>query len=77
MPLRRTRPKRDRDPGWEPIGWDTALAETAAAMRRAAQRHGSEAVAFDPLIGSKAVDPVSGTAPHRSYLCEIRRAAPV
>ena len=32
---------------------------------------------FNLLIGSKAVDPVSGTASHRSYLCEIRRAAPV
>jgi anaerobic selenocysteine-containing dehydrogenase len=29
------------------------------------------------LIGSTAVDPVSGTASHRSYMCEIRTAAPV
>jgi hypothetical protein len=28
------------------------------------------------LIGSKAVDPVSGTASNRSYLRELRRAAP-
>jgi hypothetical protein len=27
------------------------------------------------LTGTTAVDSVSGTAPHRSYLCEIRRAA--
>jgi hypothetical protein len=27
------------------------------------------------LIGTAVRDPVSGTAPHRSYLCEIRRAA--
>jgi anaerobic selenocysteine-containing dehydrogenase len=27
------------------------------------------------LIGSAALDPVSGTASHRSYLCDIRRAA--
>jgi anaerobic selenocysteine-containing dehydrogenase len=45
-PLRRTRPKGDPDPGWEPIGWDMALDETAAAMRRVAERHGPEAVAF-------------------------------
>src|SRR5215467_1605284 len=45
-PLRRTRPKGDPDPGWEPIGWDTALDEIAAAMRRVAKRHGPEAVAF-------------------------------
>jgi anaerobic selenocysteine-containing dehydrogenase len=45
-PLRRTRPKGDPDPGWEPIDWDTAMDETAAAMRRVAERHGPEAVAF-------------------------------
>jgi len=27
---------------------------------------------FNLLIGTAAVDPVSGTASHRSYLCEIR-----
>ena len=32
---------------------------------------------FNLLIGSTAVDPVSGTASHRSHLCEIRRTAPV
>jgi anaerobic selenocysteine-containing dehydrogenase len=32
---------------------------------------------FNLLIGSTAVDPVSGTASLRSYLCEIRRAATV
>jgi anaerobic selenocysteine-containing dehydrogenase len=46
QPLRRTRPKGDRDPGWEPIGWDQALDQTAAAMRRVAEQHGPEAVAF-------------------------------
>jgi anaerobic selenocysteine-containing dehydrogenase len=45
-PLRRTRPKGDRDPGWERIGWDEALNLTAAAMRRVAERHGPESVAF-------------------------------
>ena len=45
-PLRRTRPKGDRDPGWERIGWDEALNLTAAAMRRVAERHGPQAVAF-------------------------------
>jgi anaerobic selenocysteine-containing dehydrogenase len=30
---------------------------------------------FNLLIGTSALDPVSGTASHRSYLCEIRRAA--
>jgi anaerobic selenocysteine-containing dehydrogenase len=45
-PLRRTRPKGDPDPGWEPIDWVTALDETAAAMRRVAEQHGPQAVAF-------------------------------
>jgi anaerobic selenocysteine-containing dehydrogenase len=45
-PLRRTRPKGDRDPGWEPIGWDEALNLTASAMRRVADRHGPHGVAF-------------------------------
>ena len=30
---------------------------------------------FNLLIGSTALDPVSGTASHRSYLCEVRRTA--
>jgi anaerobic selenocysteine-containing dehydrogenase len=45
-PLRRTRPKGDRDPGWQRISWDGALELTAAAMRRIAERHGPEAFAF-------------------------------
>src|SRR5436190_3249943 len=46
QPLRRTRPKGDRDPGWQAISWDEARSETAAAMRRIAERDGPEAVAF-------------------------------
>ena len=45
-PLRRTRPKGDRDPGWERIGWDEALNLTAAAMRRIKEQHGPHAVAL-------------------------------
>jgi hypothetical protein len=30
---------------------------------------------FNLLIGTAALDPVSGTAPHKSYLCEIRPVA--
>ncbi len=45
-PLKRTRPKGDRDPGWQQIGWDEALDLTAAAMRRIAERHGAQAFAF-------------------------------
>src|SRR6516225_5901026 len=45
-PLRRTRPKDDPDPGWQPIGWDEALDLTAASLRRIAERDGPQAVAF-------------------------------
>ena len=45
-PLKRTRPKGDPDPGWQPIGWDEALDLTAARLRRIAGEHGPESVAF-------------------------------
>ena len=51
-PLRRTRPKGDRDPGWEEISWDAALDQIADAMRRTAAQHGPEAVAFSQSSGS-------------------------
>jgi len=35
---------------------------------------GTKSANFNRLIGAAARDPVSGTAPHRSYLCEVRRA---
>lgn len=55
LPLRRTRPKGDPDPGWQRITWDEALDETAAALRRIADESGPEAVAF-------AITTSSGTA---------------
>ncbi len=36
---------------------------------------GPQGANLNLLIGTAALDPVSGTASHRSYLCEIRRAA--
>jgi anaerobic selenocysteine-containing dehydrogenase len=45
-PLRRTRPKGDPDPGWEPISWEEAMNLTASAMLRVADRHGPASVAF-------------------------------
>src|SRR3954451_192133 len=45
-PVRRTRPKGSRDPGWEPVSWDEALDWTAASMRQVADPLGSESVAF-------------------------------
>jgi anaerobic selenocysteine-containing dehydrogenase len=51
-PLRRTHPKGDRDPGWEPISWDEALDAIAGNMRRIASEHGPHAVAFSQSSGS-------------------------
>ena len=45
-PLRRTRPKGEADPGWQPISWDEALGLTAAAMRRIAERDGPQSMCF-------------------------------
>ena len=51
-PVRRTRPKGDRDPGWRRISWNEALDETAAALRRIAAESGPEAVAFGVTTSS-------------------------
>jgi len=68
----RARLNRDLDPrvavgvhGW----WQACAATDAAGY----DPFGSEGANFNLLIGTAAVDPVSGTASHRSYLCEIRR----
>lgn len=35
---------------------------------------GSDGANFNLIIGNHAIDPVSGSVPHRAYLCQIRRA---
>ncbi|SDJ60644.1 molybdopterin-dependent oxidoreductase [Streptomyces indicus] len=45
-PLRRTRPKSDPDPGWEPVTWDEALDGIAARLTAIAAETGPESVAF-------------------------------
>ncbi|GAB0106796.1 molybdopterin-dependent oxidoreductase [Nocardia sp. JMUB6875] len=45
-PLRRTRPKTDPDPGWEPVSWDVALSDIAGRLTSIARESGPEAVAF-------------------------------
>ena len=35
---------------------------------------GSDGANFNLIIGNSAIDPVSGSVPHRAYLCQIRRA---
>ena len=45
-PLKRTRPKGDKDPGWKRITWDEALDTTASELNRIRSESGPEAVAF-------------------------------
>jgi anaerobic selenocysteine-containing dehydrogenase len=45
-PMRRTRPKGERDPGWVRISWDEALALTAARLLDLKARYGPEALTF-------------------------------
>ncbi|AYF77760.1 molybdopterin dinucleotide-binding protein [Nocardia yunnanensis] len=45
-PLRRTRPKTDPDPGWEPVSWETALTDIARRLTALAGESGPESVAF-------------------------------
>jgi len=35
---------------------------------------GPDGANFNLIIGNAAIDPVSGSVPHRAYLCQIRRA---
>ena len=53
-------------------GWWQPCAELGASGY---DPFGPDGANFNLLIGTTAIDPVSGTASHRSYLCEIRRAA--
>src|SRR3546814_5025835 len=45
-PLRRTRPKEARDPGWQRVSWDEALDDIARRLKEIAASDGPEAVAF-------------------------------
>jgi anaerobic selenocysteine-containing dehydrogenase len=51
-------------------GWWQACAEVGAP---AYDPFGEEGANYNLLIGADAVDPVSGSVPHRAYLCDIRR----
>lgn len=52
-------------------GWWQGCAELGAAAYDPFTREGAN---FNLLIGSAVRDPISGTASHRAYLCEIRLA---
>ena len=46
QPMRRTRPKGDPDPGWEPISWDDAFRLIADRLTDIKAADGAEAVVF-------------------------------
>src|SRR5262245_14758768 len=47
VPLRRTRPKTDPDPGWEPCSWEEALDLIARNLLAVRAASGAQAVAFN------------------------------
>ena len=53
-------------------GWWQACAQIGAPGY---DPFGSDGANFNLIIGPAALDPVSGTASHRSYLCEVQRVA--
>jgi anaerobic selenocysteine-containing dehydrogenase len=54
-------------------GWWQACAELGAPGYDAFSPDGAS---FNLIIGNDAMDPVSGSVPHRAYVCEVRRVGP-
>jgi anaerobic selenocysteine-containing dehydrogenase len=53
-------------------GWWQACPEIGAPGYEPFTSEGSN---FNIVIGSDAVDPISGSVPHRAYVCQVRRAS--
>jgi len=51
-------------------GWWQACKELGAPAYNPFEPDGAN---LNLVIGGDARDPISGTAPHRAYLCEVRR----
>ncbi len=68
-PLKRTRPKGDRDPGWQRISWDEALDLTAAKLSQLAKTYGPESIVF-----SVASPSTSASADSLIWIERLRRA---
>ena len=51
-------------------GWWQACPEISAPGYDPFSSNGSN---FNLIIGNNAIDPISGSVPHRAYLCEVRR----
>jgi anaerobic selenocysteine-containing dehydrogenase len=45
-PLKRTRPKGDRDPSWQRVSWDEALDDIARRLKTIRERYGAKALAL-------------------------------
>ena len=58
QPMRRTRPKDDPDPGWEPVSWDDALGEIATRLLDIRGTTGAESIVYGcaTIAGSAADD---------------------
>lgn len=54
-------------------GWWQACAEIDAPGY---DPFGSDGANFNLIIGNDAIDPISGSVPHRAYMCEIRPVVP-
>jgi hypothetical protein len=52
-------------------GWWQACAEAGAPGYDPFSAEGAN---FNLVIGNESIDPVSGSVPHRAYLCEVRPA---
>ena len=52
-------------------GWWQACPEIGASGYDPFSPDGAN---FNRIIGNQAIDPISGSVPHRAYLCQIRRA---
>jgi hypothetical protein len=52
-------------------GWWQGCAEIGAP---ALDPFGPDGANYNLLISNDTIDPISGSVPHRAYLCEVRRA---
>jgi anaerobic selenocysteine-containing dehydrogenase len=52
-------------------GWWQACPEIGASGY---EPFGPEGANFNLIIGDRAIDPISGSVPHRAYLCQVHRA---
>ena len=59
-PMKRTRPKGDKDPGWVRISWDEAMATIASRLLEVKAKYGPESVVFG--MGTPSASSISDAA---------------